>query len=545
MTAHRSLQALLFIPAALVAGCAVDPGGTAEQAGEPVATSSQAVIDGASTTARPEIGMVWTAGGYGCTATLIAPRVAITASQCLVPQYTGTAPAGSILQLTDARSGVVSSFGIDDSFSFYPEGDIALVHLAGAVPASLATPATLVGQEPAPGTAVTYYGYGCPGYGTKRFYTFSYGQTTSEICGSDGGGPGVVGYGPPATGPIWGIASAGSPDVLVPVWYFATQIDAKIRAWDDLLAGLNLDRPGSDYAAFGSGSAAACNASCDADARCQAWAWVASTSMCWLKDGVPDPVTDAGVTSGLPHDYAANSGFVGGDTEIDSAVDSEDCAQRCQMHQQSNCHAWTWDPPTRACHMKNLIPASYYDPGEYSGVFDRYYDVGFDRPGADLRQVETATADDCGWTCATDWRCKAFVWSATVTSPGTRNNCWLKDGVPPQVASPQFTSAVRRGMKVGFAHESAVGPSRGFAVPTTLLYPAPASIAAPYSSANPFVCQSACAGDGWCRAWNLVLTEDGQGWCEIFDIDVVGFTQPMVYPDPRTITGAYDLEFVP
>lgn len=532
MSARRLLQALFVAPATLLAGCAADPSGTP---GETVATTAEAVVGGYVTTARPEIGIVVVGGG--CTGTLISPRAVVTSSQCLSPAYTGTtAPPGSFFRLTDVVGGV-HDYGIDDVWSFYPEGDVALVHLAAAVPASQALPATVVEQEPAIGTASTYFGYGCPDFGTKRFYWLVYGQTTNQLCGGDAGAPAVLGYGNgPST--IWGITTSGQPDVLVPLWYFKTQIDAKLRAWDDAYAGQNVDRPGSDYAAFSSRSPATCNGSCDADAQCQAWAWVASTYECWLKDAVPAPVPDPGVTSGTPHAFAANYDRAGNDVAIWNNVGSaEDCQMECQMRQFDWCESWTWDPATQACHLKNTVQASVYSPGKYSGVFDRAYEVGFDRPGGDLRQLQTTSADDCGWSCGRDWRCRAFVWSST------SNTCWLKDAVTPQVPSPQLTSGVRRGMRVGFMH-GGVAPTSGFPVDTTVLYPAPSAAAASSPSlANPFVCQSACLGTQWCHAWNLVLL-DHRGWCELF-ADPTTLHAPASYPAPRTITGVRELEFVP
>jgi hypothetical protein len=523
----HTLGVLLLVPV-LTAGCAVESDDEVD-----TTEVDQDIVGGMPTATHPEIGRVFPSG---CTATLISPRVVLTASHCLSPSYSATTPApGSLFWFTDA-SGTPSEVSVDKVVSFNPQGDVALMHLTAAVPASQALPATISAYVPSNAQIATYFGFGCnsvtgTGYGVKRYYTFAFGAHTSVLCPGDSGGPAVFGTAY-STGPIWGVITQGpSPDGIALVTSLKTQIEAEIRAWDGSLAEQNLDRPGMDFSSFSAPSAASCSVTCDRDA-CRAWSWVESTTTCYLKSGAPDPFPAAGVTSGLARSQEVGNDRAGGDYEMHSSVASADeCQQLCSVDYHY-CRSWTWVQSSQSCWLKHAVQTSYAHAGCVSGVRDKEYEDGFDRPGGDLRQLATPTANDCGWTCAKDSACKAFVWSATYKAPGTQNNCWLKNTVYPAVPSSRFTTGVRRGMKIDALRDGTL--LRSFTVMTPL-WP---QIATPSpSSANAFVCQSACTNEIECMAWNFVLADGYGGRCELMS-DVLGS-----HPRPRAITGVKTLEF--
>jgi PAN domain-containing protein len=242
-----------------------------------------------------------------------------------------------------------------------------------------------------------------------------------------------------ANGGIWGVNSSRATDRIALASYLAIQIEAEIRAWDGSAAEANIDRPGGDFSHLTVANAGACSAACDRDGACRAWSFVGPTSVCYLKANAPDPIPNAGVTSGLAHAQERDGDRAGNDyMRSDGVLSADDCESRCARDYHL-CKAWTWVVATSQCWLKDAVGTSYAHTGCTSGVQDRAYEVGFDRPGGDLRQLATPTANDCGWSCALDASCKAFVWSATYKSPGTQNNCWLKRP-PPCAAAFRSTS---------------------------------------------------------------------------------------------------------
>jgi hypothetical protein len=64
------------------------------------------------------------------------------------------------------------------------------------------------------------------------------------------------------------------------------------------------NRPGGDYQDLELASAARCQSACTGDAKCMAWSWVKPgiqgvNARCWLKNSVPNAVSDACCTSGV------------------------------------------------------------------------------------------------------------------------------------------------------------------------------------------------------------------------------------------------------
>lgn len=77
-----------------------------------------------------------------------------------------------------------------------------------------------------------------------------------------------------------------------------------------------------------------------------------------------------------------------------------------------------------------------------TGEGDGSMEIGFDRPGYDLRTVPgLASAEECRAACADDGQCRAFTWvQAGVQGPETQ--CWIKSDVPPQRADECCVSGV-------------------------------------------------------------------------------------------------------
>ena len=217
--------------------------------GEDVETSTDQtspVIGGSVTRDRPEVGMSSFSWGSYCTATLIAPRVAITASHCV--EYASRDATGYFGSFRIDKAGSGSAwFDIDRYRAFVGSGlgapDVALLRLANPVPANVATPAPIATSKPSNGTPLTIYGYGCnddwdhqTGGGTKRDYDTRFGDRLENVlCPGDSGGPVRVN----STGAVllinsgW-VSSWDDPrhDVFGEVPQYASKIQAQINAWN-------------------------------------------------------------------------------------------------------------------------------------------------------------------------------------------------------------------------------------------------------------------------------------------------------------------------
>ncbi|MFN3198388.1 MAG: trypsin-like serine protease [Bradymonadia bacterium] len=210
---------------------------------------------GQLTEERPEVGTLST----GCTATLVAPDVAITAAHCV--GYRSTSRPGNYGSFRVRPAGQDrQSFTVTEYKSFSRQlgsGDIALLKLGSVVPETLATPRPLAPETPTEGTALSVWGYGCTerGYSTdwqKRKADFTQGEATNHLCPGDSGGPVFD----ETTGAILRINSGYYRDRFgtdifghVPTYY--AEVRAQVVAWSsgdipEINSGPQEDRPEDD-----------------------------------------------------------------------------------------------------------------------------------------------------------------------------------------------------------------------------------------------------------------------------------------------------------
>ncbi len=150
------------------------------------------IVRGTLTDERPEVGTI----SMGCTATLVAPDLAITAAHCVGFR---SAPDEADYGVMTLRTGGGHHEYAISRYVAYSDGnlgaqDIALLQLGRAVPAEVARPAPLAPVTPPDGTELTVYGYGCTRRGSdtdwrKRRASFRQGGDTNHLCPGDSGGP--------------------------------------------------------------------------------------------------------------------------------------------------------------------------------------------------------------------------------------------------------------------------------------------------------------------------------------------------------------------
>lgn len=171
---------------------------------EPFTDGVEKIRNGTVTSERPEVGSIG-----GCTATLIAADLAITAAHCV--GYRTASQRGRYMTFRLDAAGGAHRVTVDRYRSFSNQlgaGDVALLGLAEAVPERVAQPAPIASRNPANGTSVTVFGYGCTAIGQgsdgrKRKATFRFGQASAHLCPGDSGGPVFD----DSTGAIFGINS--------------------------------------------------------------------------------------------------------------------------------------------------------------------------------------------------------------------------------------------------------------------------------------------------------------------------------------------------
>lgn len=200
-----------------------------------------------------EVGDLTLHGQARCTATLIGPRVALTAAHCLWPPFVGS---GRDLAVSFVQGKERRSFPVRRVRSFDLEGvtasetglnhDVALLELGSSVPASLAVPRALATEPLTVGASVTIVtGANCgqalpvEGHSLKGF-RFDPRARDRQLCPGDSGAP-VLDGPPVAPGRIVAIASgylstacaAGAPDRMLfgDVARLSDAIQAQELAW--------------------------------------------------------------------------------------------------------------------------------------------------------------------------------------------------------------------------------------------------------------------------------------------------------------------------
>lgn len=201
---------------------------------EPIEGATEELIGGVYTYERPEVGSI-----SGCTATLVGPRLVITAAHCL--SYATRTTPGNYGSFQIRRSASdTQRFTIERYVSYgrsVGPDDIALIRLASAVPASVATPARLARSNPSNGSSIAIYGYGCQARGSrstwaKQKINTTWGRTTTNLCPGDSGGP-TVG----SAGDVIRINSGyyvqSGADIFGSVPRLYAQLENTARGWGD------------------------------------------------------------------------------------------------------------------------------------------------------------------------------------------------------------------------------------------------------------------------------------------------------------------------
>ncbi|MBX3246840.1 MAG: S1 family peptidase [Myxococcales bacterium] len=201
---------------------------------EPIEGTTDELIGGVYTYERPEVGSI-----SGCTATLVGPRLVITAAHCL--NYATRTTPGNYGTFEIRRSASNAQRYTIERFVSYGRAvgpdDIALIRLASPVPAAVATPARLARANPSNGASIAIYGYGCQARGTrstwaKQKINSSWGRTTTNLCPGDSGGP-TLG----ASGDVIRINSGyylqSGVDIFGSVPRLYAQLESTARGWGD------------------------------------------------------------------------------------------------------------------------------------------------------------------------------------------------------------------------------------------------------------------------------------------------------------------------
>ncbi len=206
---HRAATIARWTSLGLALACAAGPPGCAPGVDENGGASVDEVLGGTETFAHPEVGWFINTSNdpnTGCTATLIHPRVAITAAHCISDHFTDTEhvlDSGTIsgtfriertrTQHTDFTVARYRLFGRNIG-----SRDVALLLLGRPVSSTIATPSRVASQPLLPHETLTVYGYGCNtiqggGIGVKRRITIETDDNgrivTNVLCPGDSGGP--------------------------------------------------------------------------------------------------------------------------------------------------------------------------------------------------------------------------------------------------------------------------------------------------------------------------------------------------------------------
>lgn len=223
MSVRSTLRLVSLAAAAATLTACTQP---TEDAGEgTVDSTDSAIVGGTTTTAYPAVGALIDENGPFCTATVVAPRVLVTAAHCVVdatPQGTGFVVGGN--------ANTAKTFTRVSKLVAHPQfdmqrivNDVAVVILASDAPvAPIAINKTALDQSWV-GRSLQFVGYGVnngfrqTGAGIKRQVAmpitqigatqFAYGDRTHNTCFGDSGGPALLDQG--GTVSVVGVTSFG------------------------------------------------------------------------------------------------------------------------------------------------------------------------------------------------------------------------------------------------------------------------------------------------------------------------------------------------
>jgi PAN domain len=147
-------------------------------------------------------------------------------------------------------------------------------------------------------------------------------------------------------------------------------------------AGDNQNRPGSDYANFDASSAFVCSNTCAGESQCKSYTFVrpgiqGPNGHCWLKNAVPQAVSDGCCFSGLhPNGVGMmraedKTDRPGSDINSFGIADWRNCQTACQN--EDSCSSWTYvrpgiQGPGGRCWLKNAVARPFSNSGTVSGV---------------------------------------------------------------------------------------------------------------------------------------------------------------------------------
>ncbi len=474
--------ALLLLFALATSGCTMEVSDVDRESRQ----QEEDVQGGTETLLRPEI------GGQGCSFTLISSELFLTAAHC--GGHAALKIGGDPIRFIypDGRKtwrDVDRIYSFSTIFRAAHGSDLALGRLAS--PVTDMTPVTMQTFLPAPGTPITFVGYGSTdpsdgsrGAAIKRYREGSFGDT-SFACPGDSGGPLLVGNFA-AMGPMISVMS-GQGDVYAHIGHHSERLAAAIRS---MSGGLEpgFDRPGAAFDTVSAARPAACAKHCDADARCRSFSYQASSRTCRLRAAMFPLVPAAGYVSGVP-------GFTPGDrvdypgNDIALLDETSDDACRGQCASRSDCAAYT--SAGGKCRLKSAASKPEACKACTSDV-RRGFEKGWDRPGGDLSQLTVNDAKTCAASCEVVESCRAFTYVPR------RSRCYLKSSVPPPRAGDDtsaMVSGVKQGLEVNV--ERSGSDIDHFAI----------------DEAIPQICQARCRIFAGCSSWTMTLEPpDKTGW---------------------------------